>query len=249
MTAKKTINRTKKAAPVASRPATKSVRKATPVAVKPASEEPESTPEPKSKQPWYIGLLIAGLLILIGTTLLALPGDMPHFEQRAFALINDVHLPDWVTSQVAKPLSNAVWGMVGLVAVLLLVPKFRWRAWQYAAAAGATYVFVYIIEHIVDRGRPADLPYDVILRASQDGPGYPSGHVAVLTALVLMIWPFVAWPWRILLLALIAAEAWSRVFLGVHALLDVVGAVGAGAVVVGGIYLLPRKIKSFFRLG
>jgi membrane-associated phospholipid phosphatase len=208
-----------------------------------------AVPALKSKEPWYIALLAAGLVLLAGCAVLALPGDMSGLEQRIFAAVNSVDLPDWVASQVAKPLSNAVWGMGGLVIVLLLVPKFRWRAWQYAVAAGSAYTFAFIIEHLVDRGRPAGLPYDVVLRASQDGPGFPSGHVAVLTALGLTLWPFVAWPWRILIVLLIGAEAWSRVFLGVHAPLDVVGGVAAGAVVVGVIHSLPRKLRSFFRLG
>lgn len=188
---------------------------------------------------------------MLGTSIMfALLGTIDGLEQKVFNAANHVSLPDWVTNQAAKPLSNAVWGMVALVLVLLAFPKYRLLAWQYAVAAGSAYVLVFILEHLVDRARPIGLAsYEVISRAMQGGPGFPSGHVAVLTAIGLTIWPLVSWPWRVFIVVLIGAEAWSRVFLGVHAPLDVVGGLAAGMIVVGLIHLTPEKIRRVFRVG
>lgn len=210
----------------------------------PAADNPPS----KSRRPWYIAMLVVGLLLLGGSAALAYPGTMTGWEQRVFAAVNNIAPPAWVAGQLAKPLSNAVWGMVGLVLILLAVPKFRLRAWQYAVAGGSGYAVAFVLEHIVGRGRPQALPYHVVLRASQSGYGFPSEHIAVVTGLGLTIWPYVAWPWRIFIIALIAAEAWSRVFLGVHAPLDVVGGFAVGMVVVAIIHLTPAKIRRFFKL-
>lgn len=201
------------------------------------------------RRKWYWVLLAVGSVLLVAAVILAMTGWLDDAERQIFAFINHAYLPNWVAEQVAKPVSNAAWGMVFLVAALLIVPKFRLLAWQYAVAAGSSYAAVFIIEHIVDRARPIGLPmYDAILRASQDGPGFPSGHVAVVTALVLTAWPYIAWPWRIVLAAFVAAEAWSRLFLGVHAPLDVVGGLAAAMVVVAVIHLLPAKIRRIFKL-
>ena len=208
----------------------------------------ESNSKVSRLQLGYIILLVVGFIMLAVSAGLALPGRMSATELHIFHLINGVSLPSWVTSQLAKPISDAVYGMVGLVGLLLIFPKYRLLAWQYALAVGASYTGAFIVERLVDRARPAGMTYEVMLRAVQGGPGFPSGHVAVITALGLTIWPMVAWPWRVLIVLLIAAEAWSRLFLGVHAPLDVVGGVAVAMTAVGVIHLLPAKIRKIFKI-
>lgn len=209
---------------------------------------PESPPDTQQVRWGYVALLVAGVVILGVSGAIAAGKKMTGWEHALFVHINGVHLPHWVASQVAKPLSNAVWGIVGLAFVMLLLPKYRLMAWQYAVAGGGAFVFEAIIEQIVGRGRPVVLTHDVILRASQGGAGFPSGHVTVLAALCLTMWAYVTWPWRALLVLFVAAEAWSRLYLGVHSPLDIVGALGAACIVVGVLHLLPPKIRSIFKL-
>lgn len=209
----------------------------------------QEIPKPNKRRVWYIALLVVGILLLASSTTLALLGTFDGLEEKAFNVVNHANLPSWASEQIAKPVSNAVWGMVFLVLALLAIPKFRKLAWQYAVAAGSAYVVVYILEHLVGRPRPADMTaYEPVLRAVQDGPGFPSGHLAVLTALCLTIWPFVSWPWRVFMVLLVGVEAWSRIFLGLHAPLDIVGGVAVAMVAVAVIHLLPAKIRKFFRL-
>ena len=222
--------------------------KPVPTRSKPASIE-KKLEAGAARRKWYIALAIVGVVALGVTSYLAMTGLLDDMERRVFTFINHAYLPGWVSEQIAKPVSNAVWGIVFLVVALLAVPKYRLLAWQYAVAGVSAYAAAFVVEHIVDRARPIGLEgYNAIMRATQDGPGFPSGHLAVLTALVLAAWPFIAWPWRIALALFVVLEAWSRVFLGVHAPLDVVGGVAVGAVVVAVIHLLPYKVRRIFKL-
>lgn len=224
-------------------------QKASPRAVPAPQQKEEEKPASAGRRPWYIALGVAGVLLLSVSITFALIGTVDQWEKKAFDFVNHAYLPEWVATQLAEPISNAVWGMVGLVLLLLAFPKFRLLSWQYAVAGGAAYAVVFALEHLVDRARPAGLEsYDAILRASQGGPGFPSGHMAVLTALGLTIWPWVSWPWRILILLFICAEAWARVYLGMHAPLDIIGGIAVAMTVVAAIHLTPAKIRRFFKL-
>jgi undecaprenyl-diphosphatase len=218
---------------------------------KPAAAAPLAPTQPVyyNRRPWYIAMLIVGVLLLAASLALVLTGRLDGLELKIFTVVNHANLPDWVANQLAKPLSNAVYGMVALVVVLLAFPKYRLLSWQYVVAIGSAYVSAFVIAELVGRARPLGLAgYEAIARATQGGPGYPSGHVAVITALGLTIWPLVSWPWRVFILLLIGAEAWSRVFLGVHAPLDVVGGCAVGLTVVALIHLTPAKIRRFFKI-
>jgi glycosyltransferase 2 family protein len=212
-------------------------------------------PEPRS---WYHAgyslLFAAALVVLLVSAYLAHKHTLTGWEATLFYKINHWQAPHWVVSQIAKPLSNAVWGMIGIACLALLIPKVTARAWRYVVPAVGAYSAEFIVGHVVNRPRPAgftDAPnmvHDVVLRANQGGVGFPSGHVAVVTALGLTLWPFVSWPWRVVIGLLIIAEAWSRIFLGVHAPLDVVGGFVIGVMAVSFIRLLPHKLLVWLRL-
>jgi len=231
-------------------PARRSVPAETAAKVKkPVQDELDIETAPQQGVRWgYAALLAFGIVVLAACSAMAAGKKMTGWEHTLFVKINGADLPEWVTNQVAKPLSNAVWGILGLAIVMLAFRKYRLMAWQYVVAGGSAFVFEAIIEQIIGRGRPEVLTHDVILRAHQGGAGFPSGHVSVLSAFCFTMWAYVSWPWRIVLLALIGAEAWSRLFLGVHSPLDVIAGVGVGCVIVGALHLLPLKIRSVFRL-
>jgi membrane-associated phospholipid phosphatase len=209
----------------------------------------EEPPEEKYTVRWgYVALMVVGIIILACAAAIASGKKMTGWEHTLFVKINGAHLPGWVANQVAKPLSNAVWGIVGLAGVMLAFPKYRLMAWQYVVAGAGAFVFEAIIEQIVGRGRPEVLTHDVILRAHQGGAGFPSGHVSVLATLCLTMWTYVSWPWRVLLVLFVGAEAWARLYLGVHSPLDIIGAIGVAFIVVSFLHLLPLKLRSIFRI-
>ena len=73
--------------------------------------------------------------------------------------------------------------------------------------------------------------------ARSHGTSFPSSHAAVAVAVVIALLPFVPRPIGIAAIAYSVLVGWSRVYLGVHYPLDVLGGAGIG-LAVGGLALL-----------
>ena len=130
--------------------------------------------------------------------------------------------------------------IVTLVLVLLLLlvwHECRSLALVLLAASVARPLLEWTLKELVDRSRP-DLGRLVV----GSGPSFPSGHVMAAIAIWGLLPPVVAlvsgrrnaWWWSVgISTSVIAVVAFSRVYLGVHWLSDVVG-----ALVLGALYLL-----------
>lgn len=208
----------------------------------------EKLPQNRDKQTLYIVGLIVALIVLAVTSVMARAHTLTGWELTVFHKINGWNAPEWVTSQIAKPISDAAWGLVGVVGLFLLIPKFTRFAWRFASVVGGAFVVSFVLEHIVKRERPVGLTHDLTLRAAQGGFGFPSGHVMTVTVLGLVMARFVSWPWRIAIGLFIFAEVWSRIYLGVHAPLDVIGGFALGTAAVCFVQLLPKKLKDLLRI-
>lgn len=189
--------------------------------------------------------LTAALIVLGAGAALAWHGNMPQWELSIFTWINGAEASDWI-EMLASLLSDLVWLLVGaFILALLFWRGKRKAAWNAAVLGGGAYVATYVLEHIVQRARPAELldGTNAVVRASQDGYGYSSGHVAVLLALVLWAWPYAPKWLRALMVVLVIGEAWSRIFLGVHLPLDTIGGAAMAFAVWAGMALLPKVLR------
>jgi undecaprenyl-diphosphatase len=78
----------------------------------------------------------------------------------------------------------------------------------------------------------------VIRGAEAHGRGYVSGHAAVVATLLAVAWPALGRRGRIVCATLAVAVCLSRVHVGAHLPLDVVGGAGLGLAVAGAVRLL-----------
>jgi undecaprenyl-diphosphatase len=153
-------------------------------------------------------------------------------------LLTDVAL---VFNALGRGLGSAL--SLALVAIVLLVAR-RWFALvAFAVAEGITTLSSTVIKALVGRPRPPDGLVDPV------GSSFPSGHAAyagvTCVALVLLFTaaPRSRWLW-LLAAAGIVGMAWSRTYLPVHWLSDVVGGsalgIGLALTVFGGAQALAR---------
>ena len=145
------------------------------------------------------------------------------------------------------------WIAMGLLLPLAL-GFWIWRARMRAvkkiialalALSASDFVCYRVIKPFVDRPRPEAAGLSPrLLVPSQGGPAFPSNHAANIFAAATILWLlFRRWSWAAFVYA--AAVAYSRVYVGVHRPLDVLGGAAIGAACAfGAWYLLRSWIES-----
>lgn len=169
----------------------------------------------------------AAIVLFVVATRMAQQSGMAGWERSIFRLIYE--LPDSLT-----PLFLAITQLGGITMLAAISVIFLLRS-HYAAVIHMMMsgLFAYLAagvgKDLFGRGRPqeffADLAYrDYLIR----GPGYPSGHMALATAIGMTLWHYLPRRYRWISPALIIGVGLSRMFLGVHAPLDIVGGFAIG---------------------
>jgi membrane-associated phospholipid phosphatase len=174
--------------------------------------------------------LVAGTVLLLACAVPVHADRVEGPEADAFRLINDLPSLPFPIVWVPMQLGNF---LVVPAAVLAALAFRRWRLAGGLALAGAgVYALAKVVKRFVERGRPSDLLDDVVVRgAAPHGLGFVSGHIAVVTALA-----YVAWPWlprwgRWAAGAAVAAVFLTRMYVGAHLPLDMVGGAALGLAV------------------
>lgn len=122
--------------------------------------------------------------------------------------------------------------MLLIVPLVAYVNKQKILARQLIINGFITFFLVEWMKYLIDRPRPVILDASVAQReVFASGSGFPSGHTAMATVLALTILPFVPRKYWWLLAAWIVGVGISRIYLGVHAPLDVVGGACIGIMV------------------
>jgi undecaprenyl-diphosphatase len=129
----------------------------------------------------------------------------------------------WLTLSVL-----AVWALRRPVVFPLMVIAY------FTSAAASD-----VIKLTVDRARPVDDP----LVPHPTTHSFPSGHATTSFACAATLAPFVGRRGAVVLYVLAAAIAYSRVYVGVHYPLDVLGGAALGLIVATALRLLPAVLR------
>ncbi|RWZ82020.1 MAG: phosphatase PAP2 family protein [Candidatus Chaera renei] len=188
---------------------------------------------------WVTWQLVAPPLILAALSWLAWASrsGLAGWEISLFNWIN--HWPAWLVGLMALITMLGTWQFAVLAVVGCLVAGRKALAWRIGLAALLAGLLSVSLKIAVNRPRPLGLLPDTITRwpdLLQD-QGFPSGHSATAAAVavaILLCLPAArrrTWFWLLAMLPL--AVGLSRIYLGVHLPLDVLGGWAVGWLAAG----------------
>lgn len=190
---------------------------------------------------WWLG---AGSALLMSSLFLAAARQISGWEESSLRFF--YNLPSFLTPVLlGLTFLGSVWTLAAVVIFYLWRQK-RLLALELGLAAAVAYGLTVALKQLVARPRPAELLPDIMSREIflDLKLGFPSGHAALSTALALLVMPFLPGRWRLLAPVWIILVGISRLHLGVHAPLDVIGGIGIGLAAAGFIRLMMPRLNQ-----
>lgn len=204
-------------------------------------------------QPAHALWLAGGMLALVVLIAIFVPAGPVGVDRSWAEAMRHLQTPLLTNLALAfNWLGRGIGRALGLLLVgLLLLRRRRWlalAAFAFAFAEALSPLLSVVVKALIDRPRPPDGLIHAV------GPSFPSGHAtyagATCVALVLLFTTPGArrrWWWALASLG-VMGMAWSRTYLQVHWLTDVI----AGAILGAGVSLLvfavAQRCQSRFRL-
>jgi undecaprenyl-diphosphatase len=174
------------------------------------------------------GRLVLGAAVLAAAALPARRPRPPRLELDSFEAVND--LPDSLYAPIWPLMQFGSLAAVPVTAAAVWAGGDRGRARRLLVAGAATWALAKGVKRVVRRGRPVAVGPVRVRGQAQSGDGFVSGHAAVAVALA--AGTMRSRPGLDPLLAILAAVVGvSRMYVGAHLPLDVLGGAALGFIV------------------
>jgi glycosyltransferase 2 family protein len=189
------------------------------------------------RHPGDVVRLVTALAALLVSIKLVNRNHIDELEVDAFRLVNDLpgvlYRPVWLVMQL---------GNVLVVPMVVGVAAFTRRirlAVNLAVAGFGCYFLAILVKNLVHRGRPSQYLTGVNFHGpAASGLGYISGHAAVAVALASVASPYLSRRARRVAWTLATVVCLSRVYVGAHLPLDVIGGAAVGFAVGAAVHLI-----------
>jgi undecaprenyl-diphosphatase len=189
-------------------------------------------------RPWArLGLGLAGVL---GSGLSVDSSHVGPTERAVFRRVNE--LPEGLARPAWVVMQAGTIGAVPAAAGLALATGRRGAAGRLLLSGTATWLLAKGVKRVYRRPRPSRLVAAARIRGDEaTGMGYVSGHAGVAVAMALAAWPELPTPGRVAVLAVAPLVGTTRVYVGAHLPLDVVGGAALGLAVDGLVDVMGRR--------
>ena len=174
--------------------------------------------------------LLLGLAGVAATASAVQRDDVGRREVAVFRAVNG--LPDLAQGPVWVVMQTGSFAAVPATACLALATGRTRLARQLLGEGCSAWVLAKALKHGVQRPRPAALLPETRCRGrDESGLGYVSGHAAVVAALAAAALPSLSPRGRLAALAAVPSVCLSRLYVGAHLPLDVLGGDALGVAV------------------
>lgn len=168
--------------------------------------------------------LALGLFII--TALLTRASTMSGIEESIFRAIyglpSFLYLPFLAITQL-----GSFYILGAIIAACLITDRYS-KALRLTLVGITAYLIAGFCKDLWGRARPNEMLEGLVTLDLARGPGFPSGHMALAVAIALTIGHFLPKKYHWLIAVWIIAVGISRIYLGVHAPLDVIGGFAIG---------------------
>ncbi len=175
-------------------------------------------------------ITLVSLITLAVTAATASRGNFNGWEYSLFKLIYG--LPDTFKPFFLAATELGSGWMILILSVFAVLKKIKGLAHKVLLNGAVTYIVAEYLKLIVNRPRPAAFYSSIHPRQNfVFGNGFPSGHTAMVTVLGFTILPYLPKKYFWVVPTAVVSVAFSRIYLGVHAPLDVIGGAALGLII------------------
>ncbi len=171
--------------------------------------------------------VVLAALLFVGSVIASRSADMTAWETKLF--LNIYNWPDFLLPVFLVITQFGSVYALGMLLLFYFVAKRYHIVLRMLMSGLLAYLLSGFAKDMWGRLRPHDFLLDIISRDYiVRGPGFPSGHTALAVALALTIGHYLPRKYRWSVPVIILGVALSRIYLGVHAPLDIIGGFAIG---------------------